>query len=96
MEPRWPDRTHNPVINTHCERCPKKTHNPREFPYGVDKTLLLRLNRLLERTKAKVVLSSSWRCDPVGLLAGKYWQVRAARKCINGWPIIRESADLQS
>ena len=75
MEPRWPDRTHNPVINTHCERCPKKTHNPREFPYGVDKTLLLRLNRLLERTKAKVVLSSSWRCDPVGLLAAKYWEV---------------------
>jgi len=52
-----------------------KTHNPRKFPYVVDKKLLLRLNRLLERTKAKVVLSSSWRCDPVGLLAAKYWEV---------------------
>jgi hypothetical protein len=52
-----------------------KTPNPRKFPYIVDKKLLERLKRLLERTKAKVVLSSSWRCDPVGLLAAKHWGV---------------------
>jgi hypothetical protein len=52
-----------------------KTPNPRNFPYVMDKKLLARLNRLLERTKARVVLSSSWRCDPVGLLAAKYWGV---------------------
>jgi hypothetical protein len=51
------------------------TSNPRKFPYVVDKKLLARLNRLLERTKARVVLSSSWRCDPVGVLAAKYWGV---------------------
>ena len=52
-----------------------KTPNPRKFPYIVDKRLLTRLNRLLERTKARVVLSSSWRCDPIGLLAAKHWRV---------------------
>jgi hypothetical protein len=52
-----------------------KTPNPRKFPYIVDKRLLARLNGLLERTKARVVLSSSWRCDPVGLLAAKHWRV---------------------
>jgi len=52
-----------------------KTPNPRKFPYVVDKRLLARFNRLIERTNAKVVLSSSWRCDPVGLLAAKYWKV---------------------
>jgi hypothetical protein len=70
-----------------------KTPNPRKFPYLVDKKLLTRFKRLLDRTKAKVVLSSSWRCDPVGLLAVKHYEcpssmcvptcrnVRAARKC---------------
>jgi hypothetical protein len=57
------------VLN--CDHTP----NPRNFPYVVDKKLLARLNRLLKRTKAKVVLSSSWRCDPVGLLAAKHWRV---------------------
>jgi hypothetical protein len=52
-----------------------KTPNPRKFPYVVDKKLLLRFNGLLKRTNAKVVLSSSWRCDPIGLLAAKYWGV---------------------
>lgn len=52
-----------------------KTPNPRKFPYVVDKKLLLRLNGILQRTRAKVVLSSSWRCDPVGLLAAKLWGV---------------------
>ena len=41
------------VLN--CE----KTPNPRKFPYVVDKKLLARLQKLLERTGAKVVLSSS-------------------------------------
>jgi len=36
-----------------------KTPNPRKFPYVVDKKLLARLHGLLERTKARVVLSSS-------------------------------------
>jgi hypothetical protein len=52
-----------------------KTPNPRKFPYIIDKKLLVRLNSLLENTKAKVVLSSSWRCDPVGLLAAKHYDV---------------------
>ncbi len=33
-----------------------KTPNPRKFPYIVDKKLLTRLKRLLDRTGAKVVL----------------------------------------
>ena len=57
------------VLN--CE----KTPNPRKFPYVVDKKLLARLQKLLERTGAKVVLSSSWRLDPIGLLAAKHWRV---------------------
>jgi hypothetical protein len=57
------------VLN--CDRTP----NPRKFPYIVDKRLLVRLKKLLRRTRAKVVLSSSWRLDPVGVLAAKYWGV---------------------
>ena len=49
-----------------------KTPNPRKFPYIIDKRLHKRLLKLLERTGAKVVLSSTWRCDPVGLLAAKH------------------------
>ncbi len=52
-----------------------KTPNPRKFPYIVDKKLLVRLKKLLDRTGAKVVLSSTWRCDPVGLFAAKHWGV---------------------
>jgi histidinol phosphatase-like enzyme len=48
------------------------TANPRKFPYVVDKKLLARFKKLLSRTGAKVVLSSSWRLDPVGLLAAKH------------------------
>ena len=36
---------------------------------------LVRLKKLLDRTGAKVVLSSTWRCDPVGLFAAKHWGV---------------------
>jgi HAD domain in Swiss Army Knife RNA repair proteins len=52
-----------------------KTPNPRKFPYVIDRRLLARLQKLLKRTGAKVVLSSSWRLDPIGLLAAKYWGV---------------------
>jgi HAD domain in Swiss Army Knife RNA repair proteins len=52
-----------------------KTRNPRKFPYVVDPNLLARLKRVLQATGAEVVLSSSWRCDPVGLLAAKHWGV---------------------
>jgi hypothetical protein len=54
--------------------CPN-TRNPRHFPYVVDRRLLARLQKLLDRTKAKVVLSSTWRLDPVGLFAAKHWGV---------------------
>jgi hypothetical protein len=57
------------VLNCH------KTPNPRKFPYVVDKKLLARLKKLVSRTGAKVVLSSSWRCDPVGLFAAKHWGI---------------------
>ena len=52
-----------------------KTPNPRKFPYIVDKKLLARFQKLVERTQAKVVLSSSWRIDPVGLYAAKHFGV---------------------
>jgi hypothetical protein len=51
------------------------THNPRKFPYVVDSSLLANLNQLIARTTAKVVLSSTWRVDPVGLLAAKHFGV---------------------
>jgi HAD domain in Swiss Army Knife RNA repair proteins len=53
----------------------KKTPNPRKFPYVVDKRLLVRFKRLLEKTGAKVVLSSTWRYDPAGLFSGKHWSI---------------------
>jgi hypothetical protein len=52
-----------------------ETPNPRNFPYIVDKKLLARFRRLVERTQAKVVLTSSWRIDPIGLYAAKHWRV---------------------
>lgn len=53
----------------------KRTRNPRKFPFIVDPTLLARLRRLLDSTGAQVVLASSWRFDPVGMLAVKYYEV---------------------
>jgi KaiC/GvpD/RAD55 family RecA-like ATPase len=50
----------------------KKTSNPRRFPYIVDRRLLARLKRLLDRTGAKVVLSSTWRYDPAGVFSAKH------------------------
>jgi hypothetical protein len=53
----------------------KATPNPRSFPYIVDKKLLLRFVRLLDKSKAKVVLSSTWRYDPAGVFAAKHWGI---------------------
>jgi len=53
----------------------KETPNPRKFPYIVDERLLKRLLKLCERTGAQVVLSSTWRYDPVGLLAARHFQI---------------------
>ncbi len=58
-----------------------KTKNPRKFPYVVDPKLLARLNRLIDRTGAKVVLSSSWRLDPIGIMAAKHWGVPFIDTC---------------
>src|SRR6266853_1028829 len=57
------------VLN--CEDTP----NPRKFPYIVDARLLSLFKGLLARTAANVVLSSSWRTDPIGLLAATYYDV---------------------
>jgi hypothetical protein len=53
----------------------KKTPNPRKLPYIIDPKLLKRFEGLLERTGAKVVLSSTWRHDPAGLFSAKHWGV---------------------
>jgi hypothetical protein len=53
----------------------KATRNPRKFPYVVDAKLLKRFHRLVERTGAKVVLSSTWRYDPAGLFSAKHWGI---------------------
>ena len=57
------------VLNSHA------TPNLRGFPYIVDPVLLARLRDVLHRTDAKTVLSSTWRVDPVGLLAAKYFDI---------------------
>jgi hypothetical protein len=51
------------------------TPNPRKFPYIVDNNLLARFKELVRRADAKVVLSSTWRVDPVGLLAARHYEV---------------------
>jgi HAD domain in Swiss Army Knife RNA repair proteins len=51
------------------------TANPRNFPYVVDDRLLVRFRELVRRTGAFVVLSSTWRVDPVGRLAAKFYEV---------------------
>jgi hypothetical protein len=53
----------------------KATHNPRKFPYVVDAKLLRRFHRLLKRTDAKVVLSSTWRYDPAGIFSARHWGI---------------------
>jgi len=49
----------------------KATRNPRDLPYVVDPKLLRRFKRLLDRTGAKVVLTSTWRYDPAGLFSAR-------------------------
>ena len=53
----------------------KTTRNPRKLPCVVDPKLLRRFKRLIERTGAKVVLSSTWRYDPAGLFSAKHFGV---------------------
>jgi hypothetical protein len=53
----------------------KKTPNPRKLPYIIDPKLLKRFESLVDRTGAKVVLSSTWRYDPAGLFSAKHWGV---------------------
>src|SRR5437764_12673504 len=53
----------------------KRTPNPRKFPFIVDPILLERLQRLLQMTGARVVLSSNWRYDPAGLFAARHYGV---------------------
>jgi hypothetical protein len=51
------------------------TPNARKFPYMVDGALLARFRGLLKSSGAFVVLSSTWRVDPVGLIAAKFFEV---------------------
>jgi hypothetical protein len=51
------------------------TPNARKFPYIVDDRLLAVFSELVRATEATVVLSSTWRVDPIGLLAAKYYKV---------------------
>jgi hypothetical protein len=53
----------------------KQTPNPRKLPYVVDPFLLERFKRLVDRTGANVVLSSTWRYDPAGLFSAKHWGI---------------------
>jgi HAD domain in Swiss Army Knife RNA repair proteins len=57
------------------------TPNPRSLPYIVDKKLLTRFRKLVADSNAKVVLTSSWRIDPIGLYAARYWRVPFHAKC---------------
>jgi hypothetical protein len=57
------------VLN--CESTP----NPRDFPYIADKRLLRRFRTLLKNTGAKAVMASTWRVDPVGLCAARYFGI---------------------
>ena len=53
----------------------KQTPNPRKFPYIVDPKLLKRFKRIIDRTRAKIVLSSTWRYDPAGIFSAKHWGI---------------------
>ena len=52
-----------------------QTKNPRKFPYIVEPELVDRIRDLQLATGAEIVLSSTWRYDPVGLLAAKYYGI---------------------
>jgi Swiss Army Knife RNA repair-like protein len=53
----------------------KRTPNPRKLPYIVEPALLARFTRVIERTSAYVVLSSTWRYDPAGLFSARHWGI---------------------
>jgi hypothetical protein len=59
----------------------KEIPNPSKFLYIVDEKLLRRLERLLKQSGAKVVLSLSWRVDPVGVLAAKHFGIPFTDVC---------------
>jgi hypothetical protein len=56
----------------------RETANPRDLPYVIDPLLLRRYRRLILRTRAKTVLSSTWRYDPAGLYSAKRQGLRFA------------------
>jgi hypothetical protein len=57
------------------------TPNSRRLPYIVDELLLARFRDLVGATQATVVLSSTWRVDPVGLLAAEFYEVPFSDVC---------------
>src|SRR3954469_2921313 len=57
------------------------TPNPRKFPYIVDRELVGRFQALVRKTAATVVLSSTWRVDPIGRLAAKHFEVPFSDCC---------------
>lgn len=59
----------------------KSTPNPRHFPYMIEPTLLNRLNRLVQETQSEIVLSSTWRLDPIGRLAAGHWGLQPFDVC---------------
>src|SRR3954463_835122 len=71
------------VLN--CEQTP----NRRKFPYVADRALVSRFKRLVERTGARVVLTSTWRCDPIGLLAAEHWGIPVHENCPDNPPCAR-------
>src|ERR1700679_360161 len=48
------------------------TKNPRKYPYIVEPE---HLKRLQAATGAQIVISSTWRYDPVGRLAAKHYEI---------------------
>ncbi len=52
-----------------------RTANPRKFPYIVDPRLLARFKRVVDRSGAQVVLTSTWRYDPAGLFSARHWGI---------------------
>jgi hypothetical protein len=53
-----------------------RTPNPRKLPYVVDPALLARFQRLVERSGADVVLTSTWRYDPAWLFSAQHWGIQ--------------------
>jgi len=58
------------VLN--CSKMP----NPKKLPYIIDRRLLRRLIRVVDQTSAKIILTSTWRYDPIGRYAAKHYGIR--------------------